>query len=127
MKRVMVVDDEVLLAEVIGEFLRDEGYGVLLAHGRQKMLHLLETEEPDLIFLDVMMPDGDGRDIVKALQSHPRLRNIPVVLMSAGVSEQSLNVQPASFLPKPFNLEGLMALVREIVGPATEPRISTSS
>ena len=88
MKRVLVVDDEIVLAQVIGEFLQDEGYAVLLAHMSQGVLELLETERPDMMFLDVMMPDGDGRDIVKEMQSHPELQDIPVVMMT-GVSDEA--------------------------------------
>ena len=124
MKRVLVVDDEIVLAQVIGEFLQDEGYAVLLAHMSQGVLELLETERPDMMFLDVMMPDGDGRDIVKEMQSHPELQDIPVVMMSAGVPLQRLNVQVRGFLRKPFDIVELLSLVNDVIGP---PQQSGSS
>jgi DNA-binding response OmpR family regulator len=123
MKRVLVVDDEVLLAQIIGEFLQDEGYEVLLAHGRRSMLHLLEQERPDLILLDVMLPDGDGQDVVIEMQSREDLRNVPVVMMSAGVSALNLRTPLARFLRKPFDLSELLSLVGEVIGEATPPTI----
>src|SRR5215203_5537004 len=127
MKRELVVDDEIVLAQVISEFLQDEGYGVLLAHGSQGILQLLERERPDLIFLDVMMPDGDGRDIVKEMQLRPDLKDLPVVMMSAGLSFQKLNVHVRGFLRKPFDIVELLALVNDVIGPAHEPGSSAPS
>jgi CheY-like chemotaxis protein len=121
MKRVLVVDDEIVLAQVIGEFLQDEGYAVLLAHKGRGILQLLERERPDLMFLDVMMPDGDGRDIVREMQFHPEFQHIPVVMMSAGVSLQDLNVRVRGFLRKPFDIIELLTLVNDVIGPAHEP------
>jgi CheY-like chemotaxis protein len=83
------------------------------------MLRLLETERPDLILLDVMMPDGDGRDAAKAMRGRPELRDIPVVMMSAGVSLQQLSVPTAGVLRKPFDLYELLDLVSNAIGPAT--------
>jgi CheY-like chemotaxis protein len=127
MKRVLVVDDEIVLAQVIGEFLEDEGYSVLLAHGSRGVLQLLERERPDLVFLDVMMPDGDGRDIVKEMQSRPDLKDLPVVMMSAGVSLQKLNVGVRGFLRKPFDIVELLALVNDVIGPAHDSGSSAPS
>jgi DNA-binding response OmpR family regulator len=127
MKRVLVVDDEIVLAQVIGEFLEDEGYGVMLAHRSRGILQLLERERPDLVFLDVMMPDGDGRDIVKEMQSRPDLKDLPVVMMSAGVSLSMLNVRVRGFLRKPFDIVELLDLVNEVIGPAHESSSSAPS
>ncbi len=121
MKRILVVDDELVLAEIICEFLQDEGYEAVMANGSRSALQLLETERPNLVVLDVMMPDGDGRDVAKVVHAHPELRHIPVVIMSAGVSFQHLHVPTAGFLRKPFDLGELLALVRNTIGPAFEP------
>lgn len=127
MKQVMVVDDEILLAQIIGELLQDEGYDVLLANGSGAMLRTLESVQPDLIFLDVMLPDGDGREVVKEMQSNPRLCDIPVVLMSAGVALKNVDVSAAGFLHKPFDIDTLLEVVSDIVGPATAPGPSNDS
>lgn len=120
MKQVLVVDDEPLIRQVIGEILQDEGYGVLLASGGHSMLKVLETERPDLILLDVMMPDGDGREALKAMQSEARLRDIPVVIVSTGVAHQRIKEFTVSFLAKPFDLEQLLDIVTNAIGPAND-------
>jgi CheY-like chemotaxis protein len=120
MKYVLVVDDELLIRQVVGDVLQDEGYGVLFAGSGHSMLDLLKTERPDLVLLDVMMPDGDGREALRAMRSQPRLRDIPVVIVSTGVTRPLLEgVVPV--LEKPFDLERLLRLVRDIIGPASEP------
>jgi DNA-binding response OmpR family regulator len=121
MMRILVVDDELVLAEIICEFLQDEGYEADMASGFRSALQFLESERPDLVFLDIMMPDGDGRDIARAIQEDPNLRDIPVIMMSAGVSFQHLQGLIAGFLRKPFDLGELLALVHDTIGPASEP------
>jgi CheY-like chemotaxis protein len=121
MKYVLVVDDEEFIRQVVGEVLRDEGYGVLFAGSGRSMLDLLRTERPDLVLLDVMMPDGDGREALRAMRSQPDLRDIPVVIVSTGVTLPRLEGAGEVVLEKPFDLERLLRLVRDTIGPASEP------
>jgi CheY-like chemotaxis protein len=121
MKRVLVVDDELFIRQVVGDVLQDEGYGVLFAGSGHSMLDLLTTERPDLVLLDVMMPDGDGREALRAMRSQPRLRDIPVVIVSTGVTRPLLEGVAVPVLEKPFDLERLLRLVRDTIGPASEP------
>ena len=124
MKRVLVVDDELSIQQVIGDLLRDEGYDVRFAGSGHRALWVLETEQPDLVLLDLMMPDGDGWEVLHTLQVHPPLHAIPVVIISAGVSPHRLDGVSVPFLAKPFDLERLLATVVGVIGPATEPEPS---
>jgi CheY-like chemotaxis protein len=121
MKRILIVDDEPLIRQVIEDVLTDAGYEVLLASSGRTMLQVLETQQPDLILLDVMMPDGDGRTALTAMQSQPHLRNIPVVIVSTGVAHHLLEGVTVPRLTKPFDLEHLLRLVGDTIGPAQEP------
>ena len=115
------MDAELLIRQVIGDVLQDEGYGVLFAGSGHSMLDLLKTERPDLVLLDVMMPAGDGREALRAMRSQPRLRDIPVVIVSTGVTRPLLEAVAVPILEKPCDLERLLRLVRDTIGPASEP------
>ena len=117
MTLVLVVDDEPLIRELIESVLVDEGYRVHVAGSGRGLLKLLETTEPDLILMDVMMPDGNGRETFRSLQGDPRLKAIPVVMMSAGVTAHTLDPGIAGFLPKPFDLSVLLAIIDRTVKP----------
>lgn len=120
MKRVLVVDDELSIRQVIGDVLRDEGYCVLYAASGRQALTILATERPDLVLLDVMMPDGDGRTVLEAMQSRHHLRDIPVIIVSTDVARPRLDRGVVGFLHKPFDLEHLIAAVHGAVGPASD-------
>jgi CheY-like chemotaxis protein len=120
MKRVLVADDEPFIQELIGEVLQDEGYRVLFASTGRSTLQLLETEQLDLVLLDVMMPDGDGRTVLDAMQSLPQLRDIPVVIVSTGIARRALEGMATTYIDKPFTLEQLLAAVINTIGPASE-------
>ncbi len=115
MKVVLVVDDEPLIRQLIESVLLDEGYGVLVANSGMRMLQTLETAQPDVILLDVMMPNGDGREAFRTLRSHDHLRDIPVVMMSAGVGSHLLDPAITAFMPKPFDLDILIATVERAI------------
>jgi CheY-like chemotaxis protein len=119
-KRILIVDDEPFIRQVIEDVLTEEGYEVLLANSGRTMLQMLETQLPDLILLDVMMPDGDGRDALEAMQTLPQLRTIPVVIVSSGVADHRLKGITVPTLTKPFDIDQLMSLVVDTIGPAQE-------
>ena len=117
MKKVLVVDDEPALRMIVHDILHDEGYHVILApHGRA-MLELAARERPDLVLMDVMMPEGDGREAYKELRARPDLSGVPVVMMSAAVHPSGLDPSIAGFVRKPFDLDHLLNVVENLIGP----------
>jgi CheY-like chemotaxis protein len=118
-KTVLVVDDEPVLRGLVAEALRDEGYAVAEAGDGLALLDRLAAERPDLVLLDVMMPGLDGRQAFLVMRSRADLPQVPVVMMSAAVSPDRLDPSIAAFLPKPFDLDRLLALVEELIGPAS--------
>ena len=114
MKKVLVVDDEPALLDVLAQVLADEGYAVATARDGEHALRQAERERPDLVLMDVMMPRLDGRDALRRLRVHPDLRAVPVILTSAGVP--AAQVEPGvAFLRKPFDLDRLLALVARLL------------
>jgi len=81
--RILVVDDDELLQELVKIALEGEGYSVVQALTGAEMRQHLKTLKPDLIVLDVLLPDADGRDLLAALKKDPKTTTIPVLLWSA--------------------------------------------
>jgi CheY-like chemotaxis protein len=117
-KTVLVVDDEPALRAVLRAVLDDEGYAVLEAAHGPAMLELLARKRADMVLLDVMMPGGDGREAHRQLRARADLPDVPVVMMSAAVQPDGLDPSIAAFLRKPFDLDHLLALVANLIGPS---------
>ena len=115
-KTVLVVDDEPVLRAIVREILHEEGYAVIEAADGRAMLEITARERPDLVLMDVMMPGIDGREAYRQLRSRPEHRDIPVVMMSAGVRPIRLDPSIAGFMAKPFDLTQLVELVARLIG-----------
>lgn len=113
-----MVDDEPVIRDVVADALRDEGFAVSTARDGRTALDLLVRDTPDLVVMDVMMPGMNGREAYLAMRSRPDLPAVPVILMSAAVSMETLDPSIAGFLPKPFDLDDLVLLVERLIGPA---------
>jgi len=115
---VLVVDDIPDNLHLIRSILEDEGYKVLLATGGQQALSLVRQEVPDLILLDVMMPDMDGYEVTKQLRSLKELPFIPILLITANdraSSVKGLDLGADEFIRKPIEAEELLARVRSLL------------
>lgn len=117
MKTVLVVDDEVDILAFLVELLDSEGYRAVPARDAITALKLLDEHEVDLVITDMMMPRLDGVGFVRQVHEHPRLRHTPVILMSAGGRPRDDGIAVRAFLAKPFDLDALLELVEEVIGP----------
>ena len=115
-KTVLVVDDEPVLRAIVREILLEEGYAVIEAADGRAMLEITARERPDLVLMDVMMPGIDGREAYRQLRLRPEHRDVPVVMMSAGVRPIRLDPSIAGFMAKPFDLIQLVELVARLIG-----------
>jgi CheY-like chemotaxis protein len=111
-KTVLVVDDEVVIAEAVAAVLQDEGYEVTTATNGQEGLARAASTRPDLVLVDMMMPVMDGEEMSRRLRENPETRDIPIVVMSAvHRSLRELPFDHAAFLPKPFDLDTLLETI----------------
>lgn len=120
MTTILVADDEPVLLWILAEALRDEGYEVLAARDGWEAVEMARGEAPDLFLMDIMMPRLDGREAVTRLRADDRLREKPVVLMSAAGNIVRIP-DGVAFLAKPFDLERLLALIAHLLAPASSP------
>ena len=116
MATILVVDDDYGTAELLEVVLIQGGHDVLLAAGGKRALEMLKTEQPDLMFLDYLMPDMDGAAVLVAMAESPSLQRIPVVLMS---SEPEAKVVErcrghVAFMRKPLRLDHIRAFVERL-------------
>ena len=117
MPRILVVDDEQAISQVLHDLLTDEGYEVLTAGNGWEALACMTDGRPDLVLSDVMMPVMDGAELCKALAADARYGTIPVVLMSAaGEGTTRERCTYAAFVAKPFNLLDILDTVERLLG-----------
>lgn len=117
MQTILVVEDELPIAEIIIAILRETGYETVVASNGQEAFACLEMIRPDLILSDIMMPVMDGRELCKRLRVHPQHNSIPVILMSAAYSSVILDgCKHVAFLKKPFEVQELVRTLNNILG-----------
>jgi DNA-binding response OmpR family regulator len=112
--RILIVDDEPSVADLIEAVLVGEGYTVAIARDGAQGLLLARDWNPDLILMDVMLPGVDGGTAIRRLKSDPATAEIPIVAMSAGrtIRRQSDELSEAdAALAKPFDIDALLAQV----------------
>ncbi len=112
-RTVLVVDDEPAIRDLIVAVLEEEGYRALGAGSGRRALELLPVEQPDLVLMDIMMPEMDGREALGRMRAAPGLDRIPVVLMSAAFDADRIDHRISAFLPKPFDLDQLLDTIAD--------------
>lgn len=117
--RVLVVDDDAGIRDVLVALLEDEGYEVRTANDGREGLAILEHWQPDLILLDLMMPHMDGRAFRAAQRELGRALQVPVVVISAARNADQVRHElgSAACLPKPFQIENVVEVVARVISP----------
>ncbi|HET8796593.1 MAG TPA: response regulator [Thermoanaerobaculia bacterium] len=111
----LVADDDPNIRRLIVAALRREGYGFIEAANGKEALDVMRTQQPSVVVLDLMMPLVSGWDVLRARAEDPELQKIPVIVVSANREPALATAMTAgicAFLPKPFDIGALSALVR---------------
>ena len=113
---VLVVDDEDVLVEMVASLIEDMGLRTLIATNGQEALTSLKDMQgaPALILSDVMMPQMNGIELATAVKRDPRLKNVPIILMSAAGRPLGANLADG-FIHKPFDLDLLLDLIERYI------------
>jgi two-component system OmpR family response regulator len=117
----MIVDDDPQLMRVLAMFFDLEGYNVIHAGNGREALALLSGHQPDLILLDLMMPEVAGEDVVKTLRATNGGPRIPIVIFTAadGREAELMAAGADAYITKPFSLDGLSEVVHEAIRQAS--------
>ncbi len=117
-KKILAVDDERHIVRLIQVNLERAGYQVITAFDGPEAVKKVESDKPDLVVLDVMMPKMDGFEVLKRLQANPETRDIPVIMLTAKAQDADVfrgwSSGVSAYLTKPFNPLELITFVKRI-------------
>ncbi|MBK1791821.1 response regulator transcription factor [Persicirhabdus sediminis] len=127
--KVLIVEDEVDIADLISFNLKRKDYETFMAHDGIRGLEMAQEIQPDIVILDLMMPGMDGRDVFKQMKRDARTMNIPVIMLTAlGQTEdriKGLELGADDYLTKPFSTKELVLRVEAILKRTTQKTGST--
>jgi len=119
-KTVMVVDDNPDIVTIVKTILEGKGYGVQSAYSGQEVFNLLSEQKPDLIVLDIMMPQMDGLEVLTRLKGEPSTATIPVILLTAKVQYEDVlggyKMGADYYITKPFTSTQLLNGINLLLG-----------
>jgi two-component system alkaline phosphatase synthesis response regulator PhoP len=118
-ERILVVDDDPQIVRLLRAYLERSGYRVFTAYRGNEAMRLLRTERPDLVLLDLMLPDRDGWAVTRAVRDDPILAATPIVMLTARVEDEDkivgLELGADDYIAKPFNPREVLARVRAVL------------
>ena len=116
MRKIALIEDDADLYNLVKYNLEKEGFSVVGAQTGRGVVELCRRERPDLILLDIMLPDADGLEICKGIRQHPELAHIPLIFLTARASETDrivgLELGANDYIVKPFFIRELIARVK---------------
>ena len=127
-RKILVVDDDRKIVELVRLYLEKDGYRVLVAYDGLKALELARQKRPDLIVLDLLLPEIDGLDVCRILQTESK---VPIIMLTAKTTEEDrlvgLELGADDYVTKPFSPRELVlrvqAVLRRLAGPSPEEAV----
>ena len=115
-KTILVVDDKANIRTLVREYLTEQGYRVVIADNGQNALYIARQEKPDLILLDIMMPEMDGFEFIRRFRKES---GIPIILLTARLEESDkvvgLELGADDYITKPFGMRELAARIKTVL------------
>mgnify|MGYP003864131149 CR=1 FL=1 len=118
--KILIVDDDREMVELIELFLRNAGFVTISAFSGEEALEKAFHEKPDLVLLDIMMPRIDGWEVLRRIKNDPEARNIPVAFITARTQNIDKMIglsvmKAAGYITKPFSKQELLTEVKRIL------------
>ena len=114
-KKILVVDDDPVIVKYLTTLFSDNGYETCFASDGVKAFEALKSERPDLITLDLQMPEEWGSKFYRRLTKEKEFKDIPVIIIS-GIAGQHAAKKAVAYLPKPFDPDKLLGIVKSTIG-----------
>jgi CheY-like chemotaxis protein len=126
---VLVIEDDPNDREIYGRILGYNGFDVVFADGAAAGLERARTRQPDLVLLDVGLPDASGLDVCESLRSDPDTSGIPIIVLSAfpesRIGERARALGCADYIEKPTSPLGVLHRIEQMIGKAPLPGVGT--
>jgi DNA-binding response OmpR family regulator len=127
MKTILIVDDKISVQRLIADYLTENGFRSVTANNGREALYVARHEKPDLVLLDIMMPEMDGFEFLRHFRKE---RNTPVIMLTAKIEETDkvvgLELGADDYVTKPFGMAELVARIRAVLRRAYEEETSPS-
>ena len=124
-KKIIIVEDQPDVADLLEEMLSMDGYQMSKIHSSTGALGVIRAEMPDVVLLDIMMPDVSGLEVLRFMQREPGLQQIPVVIVSAKTLpadiRTGLDAGATAYLTKPVDVNKLRRTVARVIRAAEDP------
>lgn len=121
-KTILIADDETNIVISLEFLMKREGFGVVVATDGEAALRAVETQAPDLILLDVMLPKKDGFEVCQQIRANPAWQTVKIVMLTAKGREtevaKGLALGADAYMTKPFSTRDLVAQVKQLLAPA---------
>lgn len=118
-RRILIVDDEPNIVTLLEFLMRGSDYEVRVARNGEEALRRAESFRPDLVLLDVMMPQRSGFDVCQKIRENPALRDVKIVMLTAKgravEKDRGLDLGANAYVTKPFSTKELMSTVRGLL------------
>jgi len=118
-QRILVVDDDPQIVRLLRAYLEQAGFEVVVAYDGEMALHAVRRERPDLVVLDLMLPNRDGWEVTRLVRGDPGLASTPIVMLTARVEDTDkivgLELGADDYVTKPFNPQVVVARVRAVL------------
>lgn len=117
-KKILIVDDEPDILYTVAQMLEMHGYEVIKAKDGEECFNELSKTTPDLVLLDIMMPEMSGWDVAAKIKENPKWNNIPIIFLTAKGDTMSIgmgNMAAEDYIVKPFDIEDLKKRVEGIL------------
>ncbi len=118
-QRILVVDDDKSIVKVLSAYLEQSGFQTIPAYDGETALHILRREHPDLVILDVMMPNRDGWEVTHIVRADKTLATTPIIMLTALVEDTDkivgLELGADDYITKPFNAREVVARVKSLL------------
>jgi DNA-binding response OmpR family regulator len=122
-KSVLIADDETNIVLSLRFIMEQAGYGVRVANDGEEAMLAIESENPDLVLLDVMMPKRNGYDVCQAIRANPEWQDIRVIMLTAKgrevEREKGLALGADDYITKPFSTRDVVSKVKVLLGDQT--------
>ena len=121
MKKILFIEDEAALQKTLGELLEKEGYQVIRALDGEIGLKSAQTQNPDLILLDLILPKIDGFEVLKRIKSNPQTKDIPVIILTnlerTKDIERAIEAGASTYLVKAnYSLDEVLTKIKQAIG-----------